>query len=91
MNISAEDEVGEAIEYWEALEVLAAPKQSSGVLTPCLHCRLASVLGAAHVLEPPTGTEQSQGATRVLLMVMEPPRAMVGCFLPVLTKNTDRL
>ncbi len=40
---------------------MAAPKQSSGVLTPCLHCRLASVLGAAHVLEPPTGTEQSQG------------------------------
>ena len=37
-------------------------------------------------MEPPTGTEQSQGATRVLLMVMEPPRAMVGCFLPVLTK-----
>ena len=31
-------------------------------------------MGAAHVLEPPTDIEQSQGVTRVLLMVMEPPR-----------------
>ena len=26
---------------------MAAPKQSSGVLTPCLHCRLAPVLPTA--------------------------------------------
>ena len=43
-------------------------------------------LGAAHVLEPPTGTEQSQGqawqATRVLLMVMEPPRVLLMMMEP---------
>ena len=47
---------------------MAAPKQSSGVLTS-LVLPLSALqtsfcgpgLGAAHVLEPPTGTEQSQG------------------------------
>ena len=38
-------------------------------------------LGAAHVLEPPTGMEQSQ-ATRVLLMVMEPPRVLLMMMEP---------
>ena len=31
-------------------------------------------MGTAHVLEPPTDIEQSEGVTRVLLTVMEPPK-----------------